>query len=191
MSKIIYKITPDVNHYRTIFPDNESLCDPDLWKPDCQSKEATLLNFCAHYNEDTKTPLGDFSSINLLGLAIRDTVANELAEVFEASGELLPFTVGNDYWYYYNVTQEIKGLLDANNSTFLVPTLKIGLQKAVFHSNKLPKHSCIFKMPEDRYEGTYILDSRSGDKDIIKNLFCAVKGHKFKGLIFEEIARFD
>lgn len=191
MSKVIYKITPDVNNYRTIFPDDESLCEPDLWKPNCQSKESTLLNFNAHYNQETDTPLGDFTAINLLGLAIQDSVANELAQLLEASGELLPFFVGNDTWYYYNVTRQEAGILDIEKSAFMVPELNIGLQKAVFVQDKLPKRSCIFKIPEDRFEGTYILDSRLDDKDIMSNLFCAVQAHNFKGLIFEEIARFD
>ena len=96
MSKVIYKITPDVNHYRVIFPDSEALCEPDLWKPDTSTKESTLINFSAHYNNEKKTPIGDMAAINLQGLAIRDHVANELAEIFEGSGELLPFHVGGD-----------------------------------------------------------------------------------------------
>ncbi|WP_377110152.1 hypothetical protein [Pseudoalteromonas sp. R86517] len=149
MSKVIYKITPNVNHYRVIFPDSESLCEPDLWKPDGSSKESTLINFSAHYNQEKKTPIGDITAINLQGLAIKEHVANELADIFEDSGELLPFYVGDENWYFYNVTRTIRGFLDVEMSTFMLPGLNIGLQKAVFKKEKLPKHSCIFKIPED------------------------------------------
>ncbi|AQP99668.1 hypothetical protein B0W48_07580 [Pseudoalteromonas aliena] len=191
MSKIIYKITADVNHYRVIFPDSEALCESELWKPDTSTKESTLINFSAHYNNEKETPLGDFTAINLQGLAIRDHVANELAELFEDSGELLPFYVGNDNWYFYNITRKVEGMLNVEMSTFMLPSLNIGLQKAVFKNEKLPKHSCIFKMPEDRFEGTYVFDSRKNDQDISLNLFCALRAHGFTGLNFEEIARFD
>ncbi|CAM4417880.1 hypothetical protein [Pseudoalteromonas ostreae] len=191
MSKVIYRITPDVNRYRVIFPDSEALCEPELWRPDCRSKESTLLNFSAHYNKDKDTPLGDFTAINLLGLAIRDTAANELAELLEASGELLPFYVGEDNWYYYNVTRKEEGMLDLEASTFMLPGLNIGLQTAVFKSDKLPKSSCIFKIPEDRFESTYVFDSRANDKNIALSLYCALQAHGFSGLTFEEVARFD
>ena len=191
MSKVIYKITPDVNHYRVIFPDSEALCEPGLWKSDGLSKESILINFSAHYNNEKETPLGDFTAINLQGLAIRDHVANELAEIFEDSGELLPFYVGDDNWYFYNVTRKIEGVLDVEMSTFMLPSLNIGLQKMVFKKEKLPKHSCIFKMPEDRFEGTYVLDSRINDRDVSLNLFCALQAHGFTGLSFEEVARFE
>ncbi|MCK8118999.1 MULTISPECIES: hypothetical protein [Pseudoalteromonas] len=191
MSKVIYKITPNVNHYRVIFPDSESLCEPDLWKPDGSSKESTLINFSAHYNQEKKTPIGDITAINLQGLAIKEHVANELADIFEDSGELLPFYVGDENWYFYNVTRTIRGFLDVEMSTFMLPGLNIGLQKAVFKKEKLPKHSCIFKIPEDRFEGTYVLDSRVSDRDISLNLFCALQAHGFTGLSFEEVARFE
>lgn len=191
MSKVIYKITPDVNHYRVIFPDDETLCESELWKPNTSTKESTLINFSAHYNNEKETPIGDMTAINLQGLAIRDHVANELAEIFEDSGELLPFHVGDDNWYFYNVTRKIEGILNVEMSTFMLPSLNIGLQKAVFKKEKLPKHSCIFKMPEDLFEGTYVFDSRVNDKDITLNLFCALQAHGFTGLSFEEVARFD
>lgn len=191
MSKIIYKITPDVNHYRVIFPDNEALCEPELWKPDTSSKESTLINFSAHYNNEKETPLGDFAAINLQGLAVTEQAANELTEIFEDSGELLPFYVGDDNWYFYNVTRKIEGMLDVEKSTFMLPTLNIGLQKAMFKKEYLPKSSCIFKIPEDRFEGTYVFDSRENDKDIALNLFCALNAYGFTGLKFEEVARFD
>ena len=191
MSKIIYKITPDVNHYRVIFPDNEALCEPELWKPDTSSKESTLINFSAHYNNEKETPLGDFAAINLQGLAVSEQAANELTEIFEDSGELLPFYVGDDNWYFYNVTRKIEGMLDVEKSTFMLPTLNIGLQKAMFKKEYLPKSSCIFKIPEDRFEGTYVFDSRENDKDIALNLFCALNAYGFTGLKFEEVARFD
>jgi len=191
MSKVIYKITPNVNHYRVIFPDSEALCEPDLWKPDGSSKESTLINFSAHYNQEKKTPIRDITSINLQGLAIREHVANELADIFESSGELLPFYVGDDNWYFYNITRKIEGILDVEMSTFMLPGLNIGLQKAVFKKEKLPKHSCIFKMPEDRFEGTYVFDSRLNDRDVSLNLFCALQAHGFTGLSFEEVARFE
>tara|TARA_B100001059_G_C17571526_1_gene445203 strand:+ start:80 stop:655 length:576 start_codon:yes stop_codon:yes gene_type:complete len=191
MSKIIYKITPDVNHYRVIFPDNEALCEPELWKSDTSSKESTLINFSAHYNNEKETPLGDFAAINLQGLAVTEQAANELTEIFEDSGELLPFYVGDDNWYFYNVTRKIEGMLDVEKSTFMLPTLNIGLQKAMFKKEYLPKSSCIFKIPEDRFEGTYVFDSRENDKDIALNLFCALNAYGFTGLKFEEVARFD
>jgi len=191
MSKVIYRVTPDVNHYRVIFPDSEALCEPDLWKPDGSSKESTLINFSAHYNQEKKTPIGDIAAINLQGLAVREHVADELVEIFENSGELLPFYVGDDNWYFYNVTRAIEGILDVEMSTFMLPGLNIGLQKAVFKEEKLPKHSCIFKMPEDRFEGTYVFDSRLNDRDVSLNLFCALQAHGFTGLSFEEVARFE
>ncbi|MEL0634267.1 hypothetical protein V6237_15925 [Pseudoalteromonas carrageenovora] len=191
MSKVIYKITPNANHYRVIFPDSEALCEPDLWKPDGSSKESTLINFSAHYNQEKKAPIGDITSINLQGLAIREHVANELAYIFEDSGELLPFYVGGDNWYFYNITRKIEGILDVEMSTFMLPSLNIGLQKAVFKKEKLPKHSCIFKMPEDRFEGTYVFDSRLNDRDVSLNLFCALQAHGFTGFSFEEVARFE
>lgn len=190
MSKVIYKITPNVNHYRVIFPDSEALCEPDLWKPDGSPKESALINFSAHYNQEKKTPIGDITAINLQGLAIKEHVANELVEIFENSGELLPFYVGDENWYFYNVTRIIEGFLDVEMSTFMLPALNIGLQRAVFKKEKLPKHSCIFKIPEDRFEGTYVLDSRINDRDISLNLFCALQAHGFTGLNFEEVARF-
>ena len=191
MSKIIYKITPDVNHYRVIFPDNEALCEPELWKPDTSSKESTLINFSAHYNNEKETPLGDFAAINLQGLAVSEQAANELTEIFEDSGELLPFYVGDDNWYFYNVTRKIEGMLDVEKSTFMLPTLNIGLQKAMFRKEHLPKSSYIFKIPEDRFEGTYVFDSRENDKEVALNLFCALNAYGFTGLKFEEVARFD
>ena len=114
-----------------------------------------------------------------------------MAEIFEDSGELLPFYVGDDNWYFYNVTRKIEGVLDAEMSTFMLPSLNIGLQKMVFKKEKLPKHSCIFKMPEDRFEGTYVLDSRINDRDVSLNLFCTLQAHGFTGLSFEEVARFE
>jgi len=191
MSKIIYRITPDVNHFKVIFPDDKELRDPDLWKSDCQSKETTLIRFNAHYNDERDKPIGDFTAVNWLGLAVRDVVANELTEILEKSGELLPFHVGDDLWYYYNVMRKVEGFLNKEESTFLTPGLNIGLKKAVFNREKLPKRSCIFKTPEDRFQGTYVLDSRADDRDVLANFFCAVHAHGFKGLEFEEMARFD
>ncbi|RCU45622.1 hypothetical protein DU002_14245 [Corallincola holothuriorum] len=184
--KRVLQIEPDTN-FRFMY----SVDDYDVndWKFNGESRIGNIKRFQAQWAQDSNKPIPDISYINTSTFAISKKVATELVELWEDSAELIPFDVNDELWYLLNVINRQENILDVDNSEFMVPVLNVGIEKAVFYPDKLPR-SCIFKIPEGRYSETFCVDSRVDDEDIMNNLFCAIQGHGYTGLIFKEVASY-
>ena len=113
----IYNVTPDSN-YRLMFPEDD-VYDSDDWEFNCQPLAGKLpLHFKAYFSDISDKPLPDIAWIGMNTFAFRDDVAEELLDILESSGELLPFTVDGEQWYCFNALSHSDNAIDVENSKY-------------------------------------------------------------------------
>ncbi len=180
----IYTVTPDSN-FRLMFPE-DSVYDSDYWEFKCEPLAGKLpLHFEAYFSDKNNKPIPDIAWIGMSTFAFREDVATELLDILEEAGELLPFKVDGQQWYCFNVLQKTDNAIDLERSKFEVGEMLFGLKTSVFIAENLPESS-LFKIKEDNYTTTYCIDNRESDEDILSNFFCAVSGHGYTGLKFDQ-----
>lgn len=183
----IYNVKPDAQ-FRFIFPE-DSVYDSLEWEFQGNSLAGKLpLHFKAYFSDKVEKPIPDIAWIGMSTFAFRDDVATALLDILEDAGELLPFTVEGDQWYCFNVLSKTDNGIDHEKSKYEIDDgeMRFGLTKPAFIIENLPNTS-LFKIKDDNYTNTYCIDKRDSDEDVLSNFFCAIAGHGFTGLIFEEV----
>lgn len=183
----IYTVKPDSN-FRLMFPE-DTVYDSDAWEFKGEALAGRLpLHFTAYFSDKNDKPLPDIAWIGMSTFAFRNDVATELLEILEDAGELLPFTVEAKQWYCLNVLQKADDAIDLEKSKFEIENdeMRFGLKAPAFNLEKLPKSS-LFKIKTDNYTMTYCIDNRETEEDVLNNFFCAIAGHGYTGLKFEEV----
>lgn len=184
----IYAVKPDSN-FRMMFPE-DSVYDSDEWEFKCKPLAGKLpLHFDAYLSDNHEKPIPDIAWLGMSTFAFRKDVATKLLEILEESGELLPFKVEGEQWYCFNVLQNSDNAIDHEKSTCDIEEneMRFGLKSPVFILDNLPQ-SPIFKIKDDNYTMTYCLDNRETEEDVLNNFFCAVAGHGYTGVKFEEVS---
>jgi len=183
----IYAVKPD-SSFRLMFPE-DSVYDSDDWEFKCEPLAGKLpLHFEAYFSDSNDKPLPDIAWIGMNTFAFRDDVATELLDILEESGELLPFKIGDQQWYCFNVLQKSDDAIDHEKSKYEVEEegMRFGLKTPAFRLDKLPR-SPLFKIKDDNYTTTYCADNRETEEDVMNNFFCAIAGHGYTGIKFEEV----
>lgn len=182
----VYKLRPDTK-YRLMYPES-TVYQSDLWDFHGDTLAGKLMNFNAHFEKDSNEPIPDIAYIGMATFAFREDVAEELADILEGTGELLPFSVDGQTWYALNVTTSIDAL-DDENSTYLINTgaIKLNLVEFIFFKGKLT-NATTFKIPQDNHTEIFCCDNQESDDDLLNNLFCAIHGKGYTGISFEEVS---
>lgn len=181
----IYKLRPDTK-FRLMYPEAD-VFHSELWSFHGETLAGKLMNFNAHFEKGSDEPIPDIAYLGMATFAFKEEIAEELADILENIGELLPFKVDDQTWYALNVTNLIDAL-DEDNSTYLINTgdIKLNLVKFSFFQEKLTDTN-IFKIPQDNYTEIFCCDNRNSDEAILNNLFCAVSAKGYTGMVFEEV----
>ncbi|WP_096086194.1 hypothetical protein [Agaribacterium haliotis] len=184
----IYTVNPDPD-YKLMFPEDK-VYDSEHWCFQGDELAGRLpLHFSAYFQDDDKLATPDIAWLGMNTFAFRDDVASALQHILEEFGELLPFKVGEQQWYCFNVLNKLVDALDVKESQYEVDNgeMRFGLTKAVFKANKIPNASVVFKIEEDNYTNIFCTDLRDSDENIMSNLFCAIAAGEYTGVVFEEV----
>lgn len=181
----VYIIKPDTS-FRLLNPD-EDVYYSEYWEFKCEELAGKLPKFKAEFDTKSDNPIPDIACLGMTTFAFRKDVATELVDILEESGELLPFYVGDDLWYCFNVTKSIDAL-DEDKTTFkdFEGANKMFPANYVF-KDKLLLESTLFKIPTDNFTDIFCVDRRDTDEQVMENFFCAVSYHGFTGIKFEEV----
>lgn len=183
----IYKVKPD-SSFSLLYPE-DPVYRSQNWEFKCESKAGIIpLHFKAYFLSENDNPIPDIAWIGMSTFAFQDEVATALLDILEDAGELLPFTVEGEQWYCFNVLAKTDNGIDHEKSKYEIDDgeMRFGLTKPAFISENLPDTS-LFKIKDDNYTNIYCIDKRDTDEDVLSNFFCAVAGHGFTGVIFEEV----
>jgi len=183
----IYTVNPDTN-YRFIFPE-ESVYAAQNWKFVGEPLVKILpKQFKAHYKLNSKKPIPDIALLGMRAFAFREEVATELSEILEEAGEVLPFWIDDELWYFLNILDISEDSLVEDKCEYEVDDeeSRFGLIKWYFDTSKI-KSKSLFKIPNDNFTFTYCIDRRGSDEEVMSNFFCAVAAHGYTGLEFEEV----
>ena len=181
----VYLLKPDTK-YKLMYPE-DSVSESDDWEFKCEELVDKLPQFQAYFDKKSEKDIPDIAYIGMMTFAFRNDVANELVDILESSSELLPFYLDDELWYLLNVRDCIDAL-DDEKSKYKIDNCitKLHLVDYVFHTDQL-KGKTLFKIPNDNKSQVYCVDERNSDQAVLRNLFCAVKAHKYTGLVFQEI----
>jgi hypothetical protein len=182
----IFKVKPDTK-FRLMYPEDK-VYDSAEWEFKGQPLMDALPHpFNAYFAEDSNKPLPDIAYLGMTTFAFRSEVATELVDILEAAGELIPFKIGEDAWYCLNVTNSCDAL-DEDKSKYKINNgaVKLILLEYSFDTAKLSDQS-LFKIHNDNYTEIFCADRRETDEQVLDNFFCAVAGHGYTGLKFEEV----
>lgn len=183
----IYAVKPD-SGFKMMFPE-DSVYDSEDWEFKCESLAGKLpLHFKAYFSEENEKPIPDIAWLGMSTFAFRDDVATEILDILEESGELLPFTVNGEQWHCFNLLQNSDNAIDFEESKYEIEDgeMRFGLKAPAFILENLP-NSSLFKIKDDNYTMTYCVDNRETEEDVLNNFFCAVSGHGYTGVKFEEV----
>lgn len=183
----IYTVKPD-SDFRLLFPE-DSVYDSDDWEFKCEPLAGKLpLHFTAYFSEASNKPFPDIAWLGMSTFAFREDVATELLDILEEAGELLPFKVGGNIWYCFNILSHTNNAVDQENSRYEIDDgeSRFGLAKPAFVVDNLPESS-LFKIKEDNYTLTYCVDRRGADENVLGNFFCAIAAGEYTGVKFEEV----
>ena len=181
----VYIIKPDTN-FRFLFPD-EDVYYSEYWEFKCRELAGKLPKFQAEFDKKSDNPIPDIACLGMTTLAFSKEAATELVYILEDAGELLPFYVGEDLWYCYNITKSIDAL-DEEKTTFKIfdGVNKMFPNNYVFKDDLLSE-STIFKIPTDNFTDIFCVDRRDTDDQVMNNFFCAIAYHGYTGIEFEEV----
>lgn len=181
----IYKVKPDTD-YRLMYPE-DGVFDSDDWEFKCSPLIDKLPQFKAYFDKESKKPIPDIAYIGMATFAFRHDVAEALVDILESAGEVLPFFVDEEIWYCLNVMACVDALDESQSEyQFDDGKTKLNPTKFVFNTNKLSESS-LFKIPSDNHTNIFCADRRDTDEHVLENFLCAVAGHGFVGVNFEEV----
>ncbi len=183
----IYDVIPDVNRYKSLFPEDEAVSYQSAYEGgalylDCLPKEtwSPMPVFCLHPKKKT----GDFFGFHVGTFVVPKDIAERAGGFFEMAGELLPVIYESQEYYMLNVTECVNSL-NADKSGWLLTDTgqRALLQKYVFHKNRFTESS-LFKIPET-CRATLLTYERSGDPEEEFKAFVESEG--LTGLLFKEL----
>ncbi|MCO1333141.1 hypothetical protein MO867_02190 [Microbulbifer sp. OS29] len=182
----IYKVRPDTS-FRMMYPPDE-VYESESWEFKCHELVDKIPQFDAYWDDDTSKPLPDIAYLGMSAFAFKKDVAEQMTDILESAGEMLPFYIEGELWYYLNVMEKCESLLDEEKTKYKINqgNIKLIIEDYVFKPEFL-SDSSIFKIPQDNHTETFCADRRENDEQVINNFFCAVHGNGFSGLKFTEV----
>lgn len=111
------------------------------------------------------------------------TAAEELADLLEKSGELLPLTVNGEQFYVVNVTQCFD-VLDHDHTKWKHRSKRSSIDRFAFCADRLSVVSPLFKIPENNRSDILTIEGLKDPQDEFK---ARVEQKGLKGLKFIEI----
>lgn len=182
----IYKVRPDTT-FRMMYPPND-VYESEDWEFKCRELVDKIPQFDAYWDDDETKPKPDIAYLGMSAFAFKADVATKITEILERAGEVLPFYVEGELWYYLNVMKTCDSALDEEKTTYKINqgNIKLIIENYAFHTKKITASS-LFKIPQDNFTEIFCVDRRSTDKQILDNFFCAVHGNGFTGVKFIEV----
>src|SRR5690349_21379938 len=100
----IYRVVPDVNRYQRLLPSDEAIWKTDLLTFDGTEKMSTW-QMPSVYIFNPKKKRGDFFYLTAGSLVCNDSTCNQMQDLLEMSGELLPLVFNNENYHVVNATE--------------------------------------------------------------------------------------
>jgi hypothetical protein len=181
----VYTLRFDSNNYQRFLPEEEGIWKTGRLKLNCTRKLQEWVPPQIYVPNPTLKK-GNFSHL-CSGAFVTDSAATEeLRDLLEMAGELLPLHYKNEDYALLNVT-ECMDCLDHDRTEWELGKTtgaKIRIIRHVFRPNRLPESS-IFKIPE-RLATIYVAEGRFDPEDEFKS---RVEKSQLQGLLFEEVWR--
>ncbi len=179
----IYRLQCDVNHYQSFLPENPEVWDTDMLTFDATPK-ASAWTPPAAYVLHPKHKRGNFLSLSGR-LVVDPKASDDLFDLLEMSGELLPLPYMGELFHVINVTECIN-VLDEDRTKWVIGRTtgaRIGIESYGFHAKRLTE-TPLFKVPETCKADIYTVEGMKDPDDEFKG---RVERRGLQGLIFEEV----
>lgn len=184
MSIQIFRIRLNSNKFQRFLPTDESVWKTDTLKMDCRPK---LAGWAAPevYIHNPTLESGDFFHLCSGAFVVNDAAAEQLREILEIAGELLPINYEGHCFSLLNV-MECVNCLDAEKTEWVTGKItgaKIRIVRYQFDKRRLTESS-LFKIPETAVSEMLCIEGLKAPEDEFKT---QVESSGFRGLIFERI----
>ena len=181
----IYALRLDSNNYQRFLPGEEGIWKTRRLKLDCTRKAQDWIP-PEIYVPNPTLKRGNFFYLCSTGFVTDSKATEELRDLLEMAGELLPLRYKNEDYTLLNVTECMDCLDHERTEWELARTTgaKIRIIRHMFKPNRLPESS-IFKIPQ-RLATIYVAEGRFDPEDEFK---ARVEKSGLKGLLFEEVWR--
>ncbi len=182
----IYAVHKDVNNYQFFLPVDVEVSQRGDLIMDCQPRLAAWSP-PEVYIHNPKLKRGNFLGVGMGGPFACDEQTrdhDEMAELLEMSGELLPLLHEGEMFYVLNVLECVNAL-DRDKSTW-PPSMKskIGMpQKYAFHCSRIPE-TPLFKIPETSRSQIFCAENAYDSNYEFKRLYETLG---LTGLYFEKL----
>lgn len=179
----IYRVSPDVNKFQSFSLEDPNLELSEMLNFDGTPDRAETWVPPAVYIYKPKLKKGNFLSLgSTVSLVVDETALEEIRDLLEMSGELLPLPYKDKLYHVLNVT-ECVNVLDDHQTQWLYEKGSLPIKKYAFHRNRLTE-APLFKIPETcKYE----ILTFEGLKDADDEFKGRVERLGLTGLIFEEV----
>lgn len=178
----VYRVRPDVNKFQHFM-----LEDPNIGLSEMMIFDGTLKNekwkSPAVYITNPKQKTGHFPVLwSTATLVVDGTAFEQLQDLLEMSGELLPLPYKGSMYHVLNVT-ECFNVLDENKTQWLYEQASGPIKKYSFHASRFSE-SPLFKIPETCKSEILTIEGLKDPDDEFKG---RVERLGLKGLVFEEL----
>ncbi len=179
----IYRLRTDVNKFQSFFLEKEDALSLDELSFNGSHRLETW-NDPGFYVMHPKLIKGNFLGFgDASGALTVDTKALQVLEdLFEMSGELLPFTYKGAAFQVVNVTNVID-VLDEERTQWFYEKGSSPVERYVFHENRLTE-TPLFKIPQENSLDIFAVEGIKDPEDEFKG---RVEQSGLTGLTFEEV----
>lgn len=180
----VFRVRPDVNNYQYFMLNDPALGLTDMMKFDCKTKAATWVAPEVHILRP-HLKKGSFSDLwTTPTIVVNETTLEQLRDLLEMSGELLPLSYQGELFYIVNVT-ECFNVLDRNKTKWRYAKGQLPVDKYEFFQTRFCE-SPLFKIPETCGCELLTIEGIKAPEDEFKG---RVEKMGMQGLLFEEIWR--
>lgn len=179
----VYRVRPDVNRFQYFMFENGSDGLSDRMTFDGSSGKSEAWVPPAVFIYKPKHKKGNFLELWGTGSLVVDEIAlNQLRDLLEMSGELLPLPHKNSMYHVLNVT-ECFNILDDNKTQWLYEPSSGPIKSYAFHANRFSE-SPLFKIPETCRTDILTIEGMKDPDDEFKP---RVEKLGLTGLVFDEL----
>jgi hypothetical protein len=179
----IYRVRPDVNRFQYFMLEDQALALSDMMTFDGTPGKAPAWVAPSVYIYEPKLKKGHFLALwGTDALVIDETALEQLGDLLEMSGELLPLPYKDQLYHVLNVT-ECVNILDEQKTQWLYEKGSMPIKTYAFHANRITE-TPLFKIPETCKSEILTYEGLKDPDDEFKG---RVERLGLKGLVFEEL----
>jgi hypothetical protein len=179
----VYRVLPDVNKFQYFMLEDQTLELSDMMTFDGASGKADTWIAPSVCVFKPKHKPGNFLALwGTEAIIVDETATEELRDLLEMSGELLPMPYKDKLYHVLNVTACVN-VLDHHKTEWLYEKGRLPIKTYAFHKCRFTE-APLFKIPETCKTEILTLEGLKDADDEFKG---RVERLGLKGLIFEEV----